>query len=355
MTAQRLVTIAGVVKEAVNEFLTDNCPHLSAAISYYFLLCLFPLALAAISIFGFILRSEAVEIKVTQAISDFIPVSADFIQRTIHGVAGNWGAAGVIATIGLIWGGMAVFSAIRKALNAAWGIRQPRPFLHERLLEFAMMLGLALLMVLSLGLTTAFKFIQGADIPVFGDLFRDGGPFWQFAFTATSTALTFLAFLFLYKVVPNTNVRWRHAFFGALVAAVLFEIVKSIFIWFVGHFATYNLIYGSVGTIIALMTWTYVSAVIMLFCAKLISVYPRMRASLAAQALAEANGEKSNFDIKVPSPSIKIPSTSLKMRSSSIKIPSPSMIFVNMSLLASGSLGIFRRMKSVKNWRQESA
>jgi membrane protein len=315
------------MKEAVNEFLTDNCPHLSAAIAYYFLLCLFPLALAAISVFGFVVSSDEVEAKVVQGISDFIPVSADFIQRTIHGVAGNWGAAGIAATIGLIWGGMAVFSAIRKALNAAWGIRQPRPFLHERLLEFSMMLGLGLLMLMSLGLTTGFKFIQGADIPVIGTLFQDGGPLRQFIVTLSSTFLTFLAFFFLYKVVPNTKVRWRHAFFGALVAAVLFEIVKAIFIWFVGRFATYNLVYGSVGTVIALMTWTYASAVIMLFCAKITSAYPRVRASLAAQSVAQASRNE---------------------RHPKMRMPSPSMILFNMALLTSGGLGIFRRMRSGK-------
>ncbi|MEE8372978.1 MAG: YihY/virulence factor BrkB family protein [Dehalococcoidia bacterium] len=332
MTAQRLITVAGVLKGAVNEFLTDNCPHLSAAISYYFLLCLFPLALAAISVFGFIATSAEVEHNVTQAISDFVPVSADFIQRTIHGVAGNWGAAGIAATVGLVWGGMAVFSAIRKALNAAWGIKEPRPFLHERFLEFSMMLGLGLLMIMSLGLTTAFKFIQGADIAVFGNLIRDGGPFWQLIFMLSSAFLSFLAFFFLYKVVPNTRVRWRHAFFGALVAAVLFELVKALFIWFVGRFATYNLVYGSVGTIVALMTWTYVSAVIMLFCAKMTSIYPRVRASLAAQA--------AGADLKDHNPRVRIPSIS--------SIPSPSMILVNMAVLTSGSLGRFRRMRSGK-------
>ncbi len=289
MTGRKAITIAGVVKEAVHEFLADNCTHLAAAISYYFLLSLFPLALAAISIFGLILKSETVEQTVTDAITDFVPVSADLVTRTIAGVSDNWATAGIIATVGLIWAGMAVLNVVRKSLNTAWGIREPRPFLHERLLEFIMMLGLGLLLLLSIGITTSFRIIRDTSTPA-GELLHEGF-WWHAATTAASIVLVFLAFLFLYKVVPNTKVQWRHALIGALVAAALFEIVKQVFIWFVGEFTTYPLVYGTVAAVVVLMSWTYISSLIVLFCAKLTSVYPRMRASVAAKTAAEANGE----------------------------------------------------------------
>jgi membrane protein len=100
----------------------------------------------------------------------------------------------------------------------------------------------------------------------------------------SSIVIAFVGFLLLYEFIPNTWVPWKHVWVGALMAAVLFEIVKNIFVWFVGEFATYTLVYGSIGTIIALMTWSYISAVILLFCAKLISIYPRMKSSLLEEA-----------------------------------------------------------------------
>ncbi len=334
MSGRRAITVAGVLKDSVHEFLADNCTHLAAAISYYFLLSLFPLALAAISIFGFVLRSESVEETVTTAITDFLPVSADYVSRVIEGVSSNWGAAGIIATIGLIWAGTAVFNVVRKSVNTAWGIREPRPFLHERMLEFVMMLGLGLLMALSIGVTTAFKIIREADTAISG-LLADGGLLWHAATTAASIALIFLAFLFLYKVVPNTTVKWRHALIGALVAAVLFEIVKQIFIWFVGNFATYNLVYGTVGVVIALMSWTYVSALILLFCAKMTSIYPRMRESLEAQAAAEANGELEPLALR----------EEIKEKvKAKVKVPSPPSQKLNGSWFSNGSFGFLRRM-----------
>jgi len=180
---------------------------------------------------------------------------------------------------------MAVFNAIRKSLNTAWGIKTPRPFFRERLMELVMMLGFGAFLFVSVGITTAFAIAREASLDVFGERFLNGGFVWQAIVVLTSTAIAFMGFLFLYKFVPNTRVRWRHVWLGALIAAVLFEIMKNIFVWFVGKFAAYNLVYGSIGTIIALMSWTYISAVIMLFCAKVISIYPGMKASLAEETL----------------------------------------------------------------------
>ena len=322
MTARRLLTLVEVIKGAVNEFLADNCPHLAAAVSFYLFLSLFPLVLAAISIFGFIMKDPSAAAKVTEAVTGFFPVSSDYVERTILTVSSSWEATGIIATVGLIWAGLAVFNAIRKSLNTAWGVRQPRPFLHERLMEFLMMVGFGALILMSLGLTTAFKVIREASLPVFGERLMDGSLVWHSAVIATSVFITFLGVLFLYKLVPNTKVQWRHAAIGALAAAVLFEIVKNVFVWFVANFATYSLVYGSVSVIIALMTWAYISAVILLLCAKLVSVYPTVRPALATEALAEETTKEKLLRLA----------------------PLPPVIFGNMSLLTSGGVGALRRL-----------
>jgi len=295
MVVKQITFIAATIKQAVNEFLADNCTHLSAAISYYILLSLFPLALAAITILGYFSRSPDMGARVTQAIADLLPVSGQVVSATIQGVAQGWGTAGAIAIVGLLWSGMGFFGAVRKSLNTAWGIKQPRPFLRERLMEFLMMLGLGALLIISLGLTAAFKIIQAANISIFGHLLSNG-LLWHAIVIITSVAITFVGFLFLYKFVPNTRVRWRHVWVGALVAALLLEIAKNVFIWSVGHFATYNLVYGSVGTIIALMVWSYISAMILLFCAKLISAFTKMSPLPVPETPLKAAGDADGLD-----------------------------------------------------------
>ncbi|MDY6892171.1 MAG: YihY/virulence factor BrkB family protein [Chloroflexota bacterium] len=322
MTRQRLLSAGDVLKGAINEFFADNCPHLAAAISYYILLCLFPIVLAAISVFGFVIREPDVGARVVEAVTNFLPVSGGFVERTILSVSKNWSTAGIVATVGLIWAGMAVFNALRKSLNTAWGVRKPRPFLVERLMELLMMLGFGALMILSVGLTTVFKVIREANLPIFGDRFTDGSLPWQFAVMAISVFVSFLAFFFLYKLVPNIKVYWKHAAIAALVAAIAFEVVKNFFAWFVANFANYDIIYGSLGTVIALMIWAYVSAVVLLFCAKITSVYPKIKTALVADIPIEQSAPE-------------------KQRSPA---PSPSRIITNMSSLTSDSVGALRRL-----------
>ena len=295
MIVKRLTFFATMMKRAVQEFLTDNCSHLAAAISYYLLLSLFPLALAAISILSYVSRSPDVQANVTKAITDVLPVSGDFVSTTIRDVAPGWGAASAIGIVGLLWAGTGVFNATRKSLNTAWGIKQPRSFLRERLIEFIMMLGLGVFLIVYVGMTAAFNFFQSTN--VLGGRFVEGGIFWESMVILASIAIAFVGFFLLYEFIPNTRVPWRHVWVGALIAAVLFEIVKNIFVWFVGKFATYNLVYGSIGTIIALMTWSYISAMILLFCAKLISIYPRMKSSLLEEVHVETESvEKSDSE-----------------------------------------------------------
>jgi len=269
--------VVAILHNTVKEFLTDNCLHLSASISYYMFFCIFPLSLAFTSVLGFISGSPESETRVIEAIGYSLPVSSEFITSTIQGVIRARGTLGAIATIGLLWGGSAVFNVIRKSLNIAWGIKKPRPFFVERAMELAMTLGVGLLLLTSIGITTALSVIRRFNAAVLGIEFLNGAVFWQASLTLLSMSLAFVTFLLLYRFVPNTRVRWRDVWGGALLAAVGFEAAKEIFVWYATDFAHYNPIYGPVGTIMALLIWIYISAVIVLFCAKLTSVYSRSR------------------------------------------------------------------------------
>ncbi|MCK4722833.1 MAG: YihY/virulence factor BrkB family protein, partial [Dehalococcoidia bacterium] len=136
------------------------------------------------------------------------------------------------------------------------------------------------LLLISISLTAGFRVVGQVTLPAWGSMFLTNVLFWHCLVFFLSAVLTFVVFLFLYRFVPNTPVRWRDIWGGALAAAVCFEGTKFFFLWFVGNFGRYNLIYGPIGALIALLMWTYVSAVIFLFCAKLTSVYARQRGDL---------------------------------------------------------------------------
>ena len=83
-------------------------------------------------------------------------------------------------------------------------------------------------------------------------------------------------FLMLYKVLPNTQTHWRFIWPGALVAALLFEGGKFLFVLYLDNFATFSAVYGSIGSVIALLLWAYVSAFILILGAEMSSEFGRM-------------------------------------------------------------------------------
>ncbi len=79
-----------------------------------------------------------------------------------------------------------------------------------------------------------------------------------------------LLFTLLYYFIPHVKVGWREVLPGAILAGILWQLAKQVFLYFIGNYLSRsNLIYGSVGTIIAFLTWTYISSLILLFGAYL--------------------------------------------------------------------------------------
>ena len=84
-------------------------------------------------------------------------------------------------------------------------------------------------------------------------------------------------FLLIYRFMPNTKTYWRYIWPGAIVAAVLFESAKNLFLTYVDQFANFENVYGSLAPVIALLLWAYVSSFILILGAELSSEYGRLR------------------------------------------------------------------------------
>ena len=84
------------------------------------------------------------------------------------------------------------------------------------------------------------------------------------ALIAVGSILTWVVFVVLYTYLPNTRLLWRNIWPGALLATVLFELLRISFVLFVAHFNRYDLVYGTIGSAIALMVWIYLSAFVLL-------------------------------------------------------------------------------------------
>ena len=262
--------------EALTDFARNNCPYIAAGIAYWTLFSLFPLALAGVSVVGFVYSSPEAQERAVEAIIDLVPVSADDIEGLVQEVARARGTLGTVAVVGLLLAGGAVFSAVRKGVNHAWHIGHPQYFVFERAIDLLMLLGLAVLALLMVVLSTDFLgFGTLASLPER----LAGGFVGQAVVEVVAFAVWFGLLLLLYRFVPNTTVRFSDVWVGALAGALLFQGVRIGFGALIEVFSGYTLLYGSLSAVMAVLTWAYLSSLAILWGAQLCYTYSRTRGS----------------------------------------------------------------------------
>ena len=266
-----------LIIRTLQEMSDDDATHMAAAISYYALISLFPLILGLIAIASFLIDDANTHEQITEWVTSFLPGSEEFVDQQIQSLLDLRGTIGAFAVVSLLWSGSAVFGGITRSINRAWDVHQDRPLHISKARQLLMALLTGFLFLSSTAITTflrAYERFATEDFP-FAGMFLDTNS--VAILQASSFALVFAVFLLLYKYVPNTKTYWEYIWVGALVAAVLFEITKNLFIVYLHSFANFRSLYGALAPVIALMFWAYLSGLILILGAELSSEYGRIR------------------------------------------------------------------------------
>jgi membrane protein len=244
----------------------------AAGVAYYAILSIFPLLLGLIAVFGFFLPSANLQDELLKFVGNNFPGAADVLQQNIVSIVKLRGVMGVLSVVVLFWGASAMFSSISLAINRAFEIRLHRSFFIRKASELGMVAGMGILFLLSLGASAIISILRGVfDLPIAKLMIVEVGG------RLVAFLMILAVFLLLYKLIPNTRTYWRDIWPGALVAAILFEIARTLLVFYLGNFANYQLIYGSLASIIALLVWIYYSAFIMILGAEFTFQVGRMR------------------------------------------------------------------------------
>ncbi len=257
----------------VQEMGNDDATHMAAGVAYYAILSLFPLILGLIFLFSLILESQTVEREMLHFFQTYLPGTEDILTNNISSVKGVRGFLGVVGVLGLFWSASALFGAISRAVNRAWDVHEDRPFYIAKVRPLVMAMTVGLLFLLSLGATSSIQFAGGLGLDRFHFL-EDA--FSGLLARALPFVFTLAIFLMIYKHVPNTSTQWRYTWPGALLAALCFEVGKTMFLLYLDNFANYARVYGSLGAVISLMVWTYISSFILILGAEVCSEHERM-------------------------------------------------------------------------------
>ena len=146
-----------IIKHTWRGYNRDNCNQLAAAIAYYVLFSIVPLAIVAVFLFGLVLRDTSLKGDVVDSIVNTLSLSdtdgRDAVESAINGLQAGGGIAAFIGVAGALWAASAVFGSIRRALNAVWGVYERRPYAQAKLVDFLQIGGLGILFLLSITIT----------------------------------------------------------------------------------------------------------------------------------------------------------------------------------------------------------
>jgi membrane protein len=248
----------------------------AAAMSYFGLMALFPALLLMLSLGN---RTAAGNEMLTHIVQVY-PASAKFLRETIHSLSFVSTGITVTCVVIVLWAGSWVFSIVERALNRIWDT-SARKFWHGRALTLGMIGAVGLLLSLSALTTSVLVALQEVAVRLSPRQIENyallpflGNVFIQLVFAVASIMVTIALFVFVYRFMPRTEVTFRDCLPGAVIGGLLWEAAKYVFAWSLNYFH-YDEIYGPVGAVVAVLTWSYVSSLILLFGAQLTAVFHR--------------------------------------------------------------------------------
>ena len=281
--------VVGILVRAGVESQKDLARDRSASIAYFTILSLFPLILGIVAITGFFLKSAEAQVRVNQFIVELLPVSADFVTRNIDDLVRIHGAAGLTSIIVLMWSGSKMVAALSRGINSALDLKRPYAFYLSRLRNFGLTLIVALMIFLAIAVTPMVEILNELELEFVGEPWNSyigliAGHIGGFAITSFLLGV-------IYVLVPFQQPYWKDLLPGILVAALLIELGKELFVLYVENVSRYNAVYGSVSSIIVLLIWLYFSARVLLYGTEVISVFRAQREQQSTGAENEGESE----------------------------------------------------------------
>lgn len=263
-------TAYGVLRSVIRRFTEVRASEAAAGMAFYAIFALFPLLLFLVSVSSFVLETGQARQQVIDIVTRFFPTSQELVIQNLQQVLRLRGTVGAIATVSLLWSASGFFMILGRQVNRVWPQALPRTVMERRLLALAMVSGLAVLLILWLSLTAVIKFLQRLDMPL-REVLLTCAPLVSTGIShLIPWVLPFLFFYILYRFIPKTSVKRIEALWGALAATLAWKAATAGFVWYLGSgLFKYHLVYGSLGSVIALLFWIYLSNLLILFGAHL--------------------------------------------------------------------------------------
>jgi len=257
------------LKRTATEFMEDNLTDWAAALTYYSLLALFPALIAMVSLLGLFGDPKTTTSSLTEIITSIGPESAaQTFSGPIESLTSNQSAAGFAFVAGLavaLWSASGYVGAFMRASNVIYETPEGRSFWKLRPLQLAVtLLMIVLVVALALGLVLTGPVVDAVAGPI--GLSDTAVSVWNIAKWPAMAAIFILMVDVLYYASPNVKLRgFKWVTPGSLVAIVVWAIASAAFAFYVANFGSYDKTYGTLGGLVALLVWFWISNLAILF------------------------------------------------------------------------------------------
>ncbi len=251
----------GLILRSMQDAMAPESQLIASSIGYFTLFSVFPLALLVVAIASNWLDPMLAEARIIAEMEFIIPGLETMLGENLQNLVRARGPITGVAALMLVWSASSVFNVITRAMDRIWGadINHRRSVWRHRTLAVGMVLIITMLLLLASSIEGTILTIVNSLTP---SVLEEIGPFTT---SFWAVFLNVLLFSLLYYFMPHVKIGWREVLPGAIMAGVMWHFAKQLFLYFVGtYLSRSNLIYGSVGTIIAFLTWTYISSLILL-------------------------------------------------------------------------------------------
>jgi membrane protein len=274
-----------IISETRQELVKDNVPLVAAGVAFYIFLGIIPAVAAVISIYGFVMDADKVQ-EHAQYLTSILPAETQQVEEQILEIATNQAMAGWGAVVGLLvalWSGSKATKALIKATNLAYNCPRDRSFIKLTLLSLALTIAGVVFVTSAIVLVAVLPAVlQSLGLGGTGEVLL-AWLRWPLLLAAFLLALAVL-----YRYAPNRPTgEWQWFSIGAVVAAVLWVGGSLLMSLYVSQFANINKTYGSLGAIVLLLLWFYLSAYAVIAGAELNAVTERRASGHAAKGDAE--------------------------------------------------------------------
>jgi membrane protein len=257
------------LKRTAREFRDDNLTDWAAALTYYSVLSLFPALIALVSLIGLFGDPRSTTSSLTEIITEIGPASAaETFSGPIESIASNRSAAGFAFFLGLalaLWSASGYVGAFMRASNVIYETPEGRPFWKLRPLQIAVTLAMIVMMaLLAVGLVLTGPVVEAVASPIgLGDT---AVTVWSIAKWPVMVAIFLAMVALLYYASPNVKLRgFRWVTAGSVVAIVVWAIASALFAFYVANFGSYDKTYGTLGGLVVLLIWFWITNLAILF------------------------------------------------------------------------------------------